>query len=280
MGDLRTIVSSQAILLLLSLGLTLPLTTGEFDLSIGSVLEVSAVLVTYLTSAERWPVAAALIASLGVGAIVGIANGFFVVRLGIGAFIVTLATGTILTGISLAISGGQLVTGVAPALVQLGSASVNGFSVPVFIALGFAFILWYIYDHTPLGRQMYFVGAGPDTARLTGLRVDRIRWSAFVASGIVSSVSGILAAGAFGGAVPGFGSGYLLPAYAAAFLGATTIKRGKFNAWGTVIALYFLVTGVTGLELLGASNWVEQVFDGTALLVAVGFGRLTSTRLR
>jgi ribose transport system permease protein len=279
-GNARTIVASQAILLLLTLGLTIPLVTGDFDLSIGATLGLSAIVVTWLTGTEHWGPAPAIAACIGIGLLVGAINGFFIVRVGVGAFIATLASGTVLSGIGLAISNGQVLSDVAPAVTTVATTELFDLPIPVYIAFGFAIVLWYVYEHTPVGRYLYFVGAGRDTARLAGLRVDRLRWGAFVASGLVSSVAGMLAAGAFGSAVPGFGDTYLLPAFAGAFLGATTIRPGRFNAWGTVIAVYFVVTGVTGLELLGTSSWVEQVFNGAALLLAVTLAEVTSRSRR
>ena len=108
------------------------------------------------------------------------------------------------------------------------------------------------------------------------MRVDRLRFGAFIASGSISAIAGIFTAGQLGAADPSVGPNFLLPAYAAAFLGATTIKPGRFNAWGTVVALYLLVTGVTGLELLGTSSWVQEMFNGAALLIAVTFARFVA----
>jgi ribose transport system permease protein len=277
-GNLQSIINSQAVLLLVTLGLVVPLVTGEFDLSIGSMLEFSAILLTFLIADQDWSTGTAIAVAVGAGAVVGVVNGFCVVWLGIGAFIATLATGTILVGGSLAISNGQIVTGVSEGLSSAVNAEFLGLQMPVFVAIGFAVLLWYVLEHTPVGRHLYFVGAGPDTARLAGLPIDRLRFGAFVVSGIVSALAGVLAAGSFGGSFPGFGASFLLPAYAAAFLGATAIKGGRFNSWGTVVALYFVVTGVTGLQLMGAQSWVNQVFNGVALLGAVAFARLSVSR--
>jgi ribose transport system permease protein len=275
-GNFQTIVSSQAVLLLLALALTLPLSTGEFDLSIASMLGFGSVLVTYLCGTWHWPTAAAIVVVLLVGALVGVLNGLFVVRFGVNAFITTLGAGTILTGLTLAVSGGQILNGVPDSVTGFTTYQILGLPSPVYVAFAFAILLWYVYEHTPLGRYLFFVGEGREVARLAGLAVDRLRFGAFVAAGVVASLCGILAAGQLGSADPSVGPNYLLPAYAAAFLGATTIRPGRFNAWGTVIALYLLVSGVTGLELLGSASWVEQVFNGGALVIAVTFARLVA----
>jgi len=275
-GNFQTIVNSQAVLLLLSLALTIPLSVGEFDLSVASMLGFGATLLAYLSGNWHWPLLGSLAAVVAVGAVVGLANGLFVVRFGVNAFIVTLGTGTVLTGLTLAVSGGQILTGVPTSVSNFSAGEGFGLVWPAFVALGFAGALWYLYEHTPTGRYLFFVGEGREVARLAGLPVARLRWLAFVLAAVVASVCGIFAAGQLGSADPSVGPNYLLPAYAAAFLGATTIKPGRFNSLGTVVALYLLVTGVTGLELAGAASWVEQVFNGSALVIAVTFARLVS----
>lgn len=275
-GNFVTMLSSQAVLLIVALGLTIPLSTGEFDLSIGSMLGFAAVLLAVLTHDLHWGIVPALLAVAASGICVGIVNGLFVVAFGVNAFIVTLGTSTILTGLTLAISNGQIISLGTPIVSQVVTSELFGLPVPVYIAFAVATALWYVFEHTPTGRYLFFVGEGRKVARLAGVQVGRYRWGAFIASSCLCTLAGVLAVGALGAAVPSVGGSYLLPAFAATFLGATTIRPGRFNAWGTVIAMYLLITGVTGLQLLGASSWVEQVFNGTALVLAVTFARLSS----
>jgi ribose transport system permease protein len=276
LGNFRTIVSSQAVLMILSLGLSLPLTSGEFDLSIGSMLGCAAVLTAFFAGQMHFPLPAVILATILVGVLAGALNAFFVVRMGVNAFIGTLGVSTMLTGVTLAVSDGQILNTVPQPLVDFVQHQIFGLAVPVYVGFALAIALWQLYEHTPLGRHLFFVGEGREAARLVGLQVDRLRMGAFVASGAISAVAGIFTAGQLGAADPSVGPNFLLPAYAAAFLGATTIKPGRFNAWGTVVALYLLVTGVTGLELLGASSWVQEMFNGAALLVAVAFARFVA----
>ncbi len=276
LGNFRTIVSSQAVLMILSLGLTLPLTTGEFDLSIGPMLGCAAVLTAFFAGQLHFPLPAVILATVFTGVLAGALNALFVVRIGVNAFIATLGVSTILTGVTLAVSDGQILNTVPQPLVDFAQHQIFGLAVPVYVGFALAIALWQLYEHTPVGRHLFFVGEGREAARLVGLRVDRLRAIAFVASGAISAVAGIFTAGQLGAADPSVGPNFLLPAYAAAFLGATTIKPGRFNAWGTVVALYLLVTGVTGLELLGTSSWVQEMFNGAALLVAVTLARLVA----
>ncbi len=187
LGNFRTIVSSQAVLMMLALGLTLPLTTGEFDLSIGSMLGCAAVLTAFFTGELHWPLWLVVIGTIGVGVLAGAVNGLFVVRIGVNAFIGTLGTSTILTGVTLAVSDGQILNTVAQPLVDFVQYQIFGLAVPVYIAFALAIVLWRLYEHTPVGRHLFFVGEGREAARLVGLPVDRLRFGAFIASGAISA---------------------------------------------------------------------------------------------
>ena len=184
----------------------------------------------------------------------------------------------VLAGLTLYVTNGTILTTVPDGLQTFAQARLPGVQIgtPAIVGFVLAIALWYLYEHTPVGRHLFFVGEGREVARLVGLPVARLRFGAFVGSALMAGVAGILLAGELGGLSPSVGPTFLLPAYAAAFLGATTIKPGRFNAFGTLVALYLLVVGVTGLELLGVESWVEQVFNGVALAVAVSFARLVS----
>jgi ribose transport system permease protein len=141
-----------------------------------------------------------------------------------------------------------------------------------------AIVVWLFLEHTIQGRRLLVVGRSREVARLAGLRVARLRIGSFVASALLSCVAGFLIAGTAGSADPSNDLTLTLPAFAGAFLGATTIRPGRFNSWGVVAAVYFLVTGVTGLQLLGAQTFVQDVFYGAVLIVGVIFSQLTRGR--
>ena len=279
-GNFTTIANSQAVLLILSLALILPLSVGEFDLSVASGLGFGAILTGYLSGEQHLPLAVTIVIVLLVGGLVGVLNGVFVVYFGVNAFIVTLGTGTVLSGLTIWVSGGQILSNIPPALVNTVTTTVGGLAMPVYLGLLLVVVLWYVYEYTPLGRYLTFVGLGAEVARLAGLPVKGLRLGAFVVAGVMAAGCGILAVGLLGAADPSASASYLLPAYAGAFLGTTVVKPGRFNAWGTVVALSLLVVGVTGLQLLGAAGWVEQVFNGAALVLAVTFARVVSRQDR
>ena len=274
---LQTILSSNAPLLIATLGLTLTLVIKEFDLSIGGVIVLSNVLIASTTLHLGFDVFTAVITALIASAIIGLANGLLVVYLGLNSFIVTLAMGTLLAGLATLLSGSTILSGVPPALGAFTITPLFGIPLVVYYAFGIALIMWYIYEFTPAGRYLYFIGDNTEVARLSGIPTQHYRLLVFIASSTIAGIAGILVAGSLGSADPSAGPSYLLPAFAAAFLGATAIKIGKFNAWGTVIASYLVVTGVTGLAILGLGGWVQATFNGITLLLAITAARIATT---
>ena len=209
------------------------------------------------------------------GIVVGLINGFCVVVLKIDSFIVTLGTGTVILGVVQWMSKGSSVTGVDSALVQatVGYRGILGMPLQFFYGLIATAIVLIILTSTPIGRRLLFVGRGRQVAELSGLNVKRLRIGAFVASGFVASIAGVVYAGSLGGADPASGQSFMLPAFAACYLGATAIIPGRFNAIGTFIAVFFLFSGVVGLQMLGAQNYVQQLFYGGALVIAVALSQ-------
>jgi ribose transport system permease protein len=217
---------------------------------------------------------AAILAAFAVAFLVGAINGGLIVLLGIESLIVTLGMSTIITGVMLWVTDARTVTGVDPALVDMVIRNrFLGIPFIFYYALILTFIIWYIFQFTPLGQRLLVAGRNRDVARLAGIRVGLLRWGAMVAASLIAALAGILIVGLSGSAGPSTGLDYLLPAFAAAFLGSTAIRPGRFNAWGTFVAVYFLVTGITALQLLGAKTFVQYLFYGTALILAVALSQ-------
>jgi ribose transport system permease protein len=143
-----------------------------------------------------------------------------------------------------------------------------------------AALLWYVFELTPLGRYLLFVGGNAEAAELAGVPVRLTRITAFVGAAILSSIAGVILAAKFGSVDPTIGGSFLLPPYAAAFLGTTVIQLGRFNVLGSIVGAYLLTVGITGLLLSGADPWVSDVFNGAALMAAVTFARLVSKKRR
>jgi len=278
-SNFETIFSSQAVLTVLALGLIVPLTAGDYDLSIASVAGLSAMIIAVLNVLHGWPVGIAVLVALAAGLMIGAINGFVTVIFGIDSLIVTLGMGTFVAGLTLWISNSNTVSGISQDLVNpIVVWRFLGIPVEFYYALGVALILGYMLDFLPVGRRLLMVGRGREVARLSGMHVNRIRFLAFACSGGIGAVGGVLFAGTSGAADPSSATGLLLPAFAAVFLGATAIFPGRFNVPGTLIAVYFMATGITGLQLLGAQTYVQNLFYGAALVGAVVFSQLTRRR--
>src|SRR5579872_2750084 len=205
-GNFSTIFGSQAIIVILTLGLLIPLTTGDYDLSVAFNLTLSSMVLAVLNVNHHWPVGWAILAALGASTAVGVVNGAFVIIFGIDPFIVTLGTGTFIYGIVLWISASNTISGVSNALVNPVIVDrFLGIPLEFYYGLALCAILWYVFEFTPLGRKLLVVGRGRNVARLTGLRVSRIRWGALIASGLISGLAGILYAGTTGAADPSSG---------------------------------------------------------------------------
>ncbi|MHB1582127.1 MAG: ABC transporter permease [Acidimicrobiales bacterium] len=278
-GTFGSIFGSQAVLVIVTLGLLVPLRAGDYDLSVAGTLSLSSMIIGRLNGGAGMEIWLTVAIALATGVGVGLVNGFFVRVFGINPFIVTLGMGTLLLGITLLISGDQTYAGVSQGLINVTVVDrFLGIPIEFYYALIVCIGMWYVFEHTTLGRRLLFVGSGREVARLSGIRVERMRVGALVVAGFLAALAGIFFAGTSGAANPTAGASFLLPAFAAAFLGGTTITPGRFNAWGTIIAAYFLVTGVTGLAILGVQSWVQDVFYGGALIVAVALAQLSKGR--
>jgi ribose transport system permease protein len=275
-ANFESILVTESVLVILALGVTIALAAGEFDLSIAAVVGFSAGLLAHLTSDVGWALAPALLCTFFAAATIGSLNGIFVVGFGVNSFITTLGMGTVVGGLALAIFGAETIGGLPADLTTTIRSEVFGIGISALFALLLAAALWYFLEHTPGGRHLFFTGEGREAARLAGVRVNRIRFGALVASALFAWLAAVVLAGQTGAAQATYGQPFLLPAFAAGFLGATTIKTGRYNAWGTVVGVYLLAVGTTGLQLLGAANWVEDVFNGTALILAVTLSRIVS----
>lgn len=278
-GNFSIMFASYAPAAVLALAIIVPLTAGDYDLSVGATLTLSSGLIGVLNVWHHMPIGLVLVIALGVGALVGMVNALFIIYFRIPSLVVTLGTTSLMTGIVQWMTNSSTIGGIDNALVM---AVVGGRLLGVPYAFYYAMIvvvaMWYVFDYTPLGRKLLFVGRGREVARLNGIAVDHVRFGALVTSGVLAAAAGIIYAGVLGSADPYSGLNFLLPAFAAAFLGATTILPGRFNPWGAIVAVYFLATGITGLTMLGIPLWVTNVFNGGALILAVTISQLTRGR--
>ncbi len=274
-GNVKAMIESQAVIVPLAIAVTLPLRVGDFDLSIAGLMVAAGALLAQLTT-HGVGLGEAMAAVFGLSLAVGTINGLLVVKVGIDSFITTLGTMTLLGGLAYAFTNSNVITGLPSDVLTLARQNILGFPSIVWVGWVLVAAAWYVYEHTPFGRSLLFIGGSREAARLAGLNVDRLRISAFVVCSVISGATGVFFAGSVGQLDPSVASQFLLQPFAGVFLGATTIVVGRFNALGTLVALYLLVIGVTGLQLYGAQPWVSDVFNGAALVAAVAFAKLAA----
>ncbi|MDX6741186.1 ABC transporter permease [Actinocorallia sp. A-T 12471] len=268
-GTLQTIFGSQQALVFIGLGALCAFSVGEFDFSVAAVAGLSATLVAVLVSDQGVNVWLAALIAVAAAVGIGAFNALLIIKIGINPIVTTLGVATLLTGVSSRISNGGSVFLDSPELYKVAATNVLGLPISFYYGLALAAIFTYVMTSTPLGRHMLFVGSNRSVARLAMVRVDRIRVGAYISSSLLCGVGGVLLVGTVGGFDPASASTYLLPALSATFLGTAVIQPGRFNPAGSMIAIYFLATGIVGLQLLGFAGWISDVFYGSALIIAI-----------
>ena len=278
-ANAANMLGTQAVLVFVSLALIFVFRVGDYDLSVAANLTMSSVLIGVLNAQQGWPIAVVIVLCLLMGIGIGLVNSYFIVVIGIDSIVVTLGTATLLQGLAIWVSDAQVIVGVSDSLVNLVVRyRVLGIPYEFFYALILTVVVWLVFQYTPWGRRTLYVGKNPEVARLSGVGVGRSRTMALVVAGLISAAAGVVYTGTSGTASATSGLSYLLPAFAATFLGSTAIKVGEFNPWGTWVAAYFLISGVTGLAIIGFPTYAQQLFYGAALIIAVTVSRLAVKR--
>ena len=270
---------SNAMIVVLTLGLMIPLTTGDFDLSVASTMGLASMLVAVLNVQADWTVTGAAFMAILVGGAIGAINAVFILWFGIHSLIVTLGVGYFVNGVILWVSNSNTIAGVSMELVEAVILTrLLGVPLSFWYAAVLAAAVWWVFQHTALGRRLLFTGRGREVARLSGVNVARMRAGALIVSGAIAAFAGVLYTGMRGAADPTSALAFLLPAFAAAFLGSTTLYPGRFNAPGAFVAVFFLSTGIMGLNFLGADSFVQNLFYGGGLVLAVSISQLIRKR--
>ena len=279
MLNVRSIISDKAIIAMLSLAAMVPMAAGKIDLTVGYGIVLWHILAISLQTmfGVPWPIAVLVV--LALGALVGLLNGVLVEVARIDSFIATLGTGTVLYAVALWHSGGRQVVGVLPqGFLGLNGFMIFGLPITGFYVLALAVVMWLVLEHLPIGRYLYAIGANPKAAALNGIPVQRFTMGAFLVSGTLTAAAGVLLASKLRIGQASVGLEYLLPALVGAFLGSTTIKPGRVNVWGTLVGVAILAVGIAGIQQFGGSFWVEPMFNGVTLLIAIGIAGYAQRR--
>ena len=279
MLNLRAILSDKSIIALLSLAAMVPMAAGRIDLTVGYGIVIWHILAISLQTmfGVPWPIA--VIVVLLLGAIVGFLNGLLVEVAKIDSFIATLGTGTILYALALWHTGGRQMVGVLPdGFYAINGTFVMGLPITAYYIFAITITMWLILEYTPVGRYLYAIGANPRAAELNGIPTRKFVVGAFVTSGLMTALAGVLLASKLRIGQASVGLEFLLPALVGAFLGSTTIKPGRVNVWGTIVGVAILAVGISGIQQFGGSFWVEPMFNGVTLLVAIGIAGYAQRR--
>ncbi|MCD8390541.1 MAG: ABC transporter permease [Firmicutes bacterium] len=269
-NNITSMLSSKAAVAVLSLAIMIPLIAGDYDMSVAANMTLTSMMVAIMNVWWGFPIWIAIILSLVIACLVGAINGLFSAILDINPFVITMGMQTLITGMVILISNSTTITGVDTRLVSaVYSSRIFGISPIFFYMIIITLILFYFFTFTSAGKRLIIVGRGRNVAKLSGINVKRVRFLCFVAAGFFSGIAGVLQLGVLGAASTNSGLNYLMPAFAAVYLSSTVISPGRFNPWGCVIAVYFLVTGTTGLSLMGINSAVQDVFYGAALIIAI-----------
>lgn len=270
MTTFKTVLSQESVTAILAVGLVVPLAAGVYDLSVGYALGASSITAAWFMVTAQHSAILAIIMAAALGTVVGIINGALVVKMRINSFIATMAMSSVLAAYITFRSDNNQIIGLPDGFKRLATNETFGIAWSVYLLLALAVVIWYVLEHRPVGRHVYATGGNSEAARLAGVRTNRVIWGSLIASSVIAAVAGVVLTARIGVGSPSIGPPYLLPAFAAAFLGSTQLRNGRFNVWGTIIAVYVLATGVKGLQLLGARFWLPDLFNGLALAVAVG----------
>jgi ribose/xylose/arabinose/galactoside ABC-type transport system permease subunit len=265
--NIVNVLNQVPILAVVTLGASIVIFTGGFDLSAGAVVALSGV-VGAIVMDETGSVAQAVIMGIGTGLLVGLVNGFFVGYLGVSPLIVTLGALNVCRGLALLVSGGTPVYSFPPSYTSLGTERLFGIPLLALIAFGLFAVMAFMMRFTPLGLYIYAVGGNPRAAKISGLNVPAVRMLAFAISGACCGLAGVLLASRTGGGEPAAGFAYELEAIAAVILGGAALSGGEGRLWRSLMGILMLAALGNGLNIVGIHPHWKGVAIGAILVIA------------
>ncbi len=278
-SNFTSIFGLNSVQLVLVMALLIPLTNGDLDLSVAELSGMTGILVGWLNVNHSWGIIPAILVALAIGVLCGGITGWIIVHFDVNPFIITLAMGSVYDGIAFWLPNQQTIPGISPKLTDWTQLHhILGIPLDFWYGIAIMLIMFYVLTFTPFGQRSLFIGQSREVARLSGFRVNSTRFWGFVIAGFLAAISGVINDGVLGSATPNNQGALLLSVYAAAFLGFTTIQPGRFNAVGAGISVFFLAVAVNGMNLLGAQLYVQSLFYGVILVVAVVISRVINRR--
>ncbi|MBO8165068.1 MAG: ABC transporter permease [Brevibacillus sp.] len=256
-------------LVIISIGATLVMSVGEFDLSIGAMASLAGVIAAKLAS-EQVPIILSIVVPLLLCLVIGYVNGWIITRFRVLSFITTLAMGTILGGFTFWYTGGATIfENIPDSFRYLGQTSWLGIPLLSIVMIAIILLFWFMMSHTALGRRMYAIGGNEMASRVAGINVGFNKNAAFALCAALAALTGILMASRLGSAHPTGGNGLFLPAYAAVFLGITVGKAGVPNIWGTFVGAAIIGILANGLTIMEVPTFMQDVITGMIVIAAV-----------
>jgi ribose transport system permease protein len=273
--NMVNIINQASLSAIIAGGLTMALIAGEMDLSVAYLASFAGVLVTGFMVDYHLSVVAAIVAVLIICAALGVLNGIIITKLQVNAVVATLGTGSIIVGLNYAYAQGVPIASGLPSTFQnIAIGRTLGIPNNILIMVVVLTILWLFLNYTEWGVQLRATGGNTIAARLSGIQVDRIKIMGLCIGSCCAGITGILLASLIGSGTSAAADGYLMPAFAAVFLGSATLKKGDFHIVGTLIGVFFIQIGFNGLAIFGAPTFVQYFFRGGILIIAVGLSSI------
>ncbi|WP_138420502.1 ABC transporter permease [Aquibacillus sediminis] len=271
-NNIINVVRQVAINGLLAIGMTYVILTGGIDLSVGSILAFSGVVsASLVTGDSELPVLLAVLVGIMAGSILGFINGFIIARFNVAAFVATLAMMSIARGLTMVYSNGNPISGLSDGFKFIGGGELIGIPIPVII-LFIVFVLGaFILQKTRFGRYVYAVGGNETSARVSGIKVNRVKIAVYTISGMLSGLAGVVLSARVTAGLPQAGTAYELDAIAAVVIGGTSLVGGRGRLWGTIIGVLIIGVLSNGLDLLNVSSYFQMIVKGIIIIAAVLF---------
>ncbi|WP_075293056.1 ABC transporter permease [Pararhizobium arenae] len=255
---------------ILAIGVTFVILAKGIDLSVGSIMALAGMVAANLvTTGNESPILFAIVAALGTGAVLGLANGALIARINVPPFVATLGMLSMARGLTLIYSDGRPIANLSAPMKWIGSGNVLGMPVPVLIFFAVFVIGWITLSRTTFGRYIYAVGGNEKAARTSGISTRTITASTYVISGLLAGLGGLVLTARTTAALPQAGIGYELDAIAAVVIGGTSLSGGRGSLVGTLFGALIIGTINNGMDLMGVSSYYQQLLKGAIIVLAV-----------
>ncbi len=271
-GNLLNILVAVSTIGIIAIAMTMVIVSGGLDLSVGSVVALTGVMVAQLS--HRMPIGAAVALALACGLGIGLFNGFAITRVGINPLIATLGMLSIARGLAFVFSGGLTQTIESEAFAFLGRGRIGGIPFQVIVLALLTLLAAWVMRSTVFGRSIYAIGGNAQASRLSGLPVLRLQMVVYVLSGLSAALGGLFLASQLGAGAPAAAAGIELSVIAAVILGGTSLNGGKGTIAGTLLGVLILGTLNNGLTLLNVSSYYQEIARGAVLLMAVALDQI------